>query len=98
MSPAELLEKGHELFETQTAENNPYKKIEELEKIMGKQTVESRWGRPGGRSRLKPFACLTDSLCYAVGEVYRAEKALKNVRQKLSCLKECLPLTRDSLR
>jgi len=36
----DLLEHGHEIFDTPTAENNPYKKIEELEKIIGKLTVE----------------------------------------------------------
>jgi len=36
----ELVDKGHEIFDTPTAENNPYKKIEELEKIIGKLTVE----------------------------------------------------------
>lgn len=36
----ELIDKGHEIFESPTAENNPYKKIEELEKIIGKLTVE----------------------------------------------------------
>lgn len=29
----ELVDKGHEIFEAPNAENNPYKKIEELEKI-----------------------------------------------------------------
>jgi putative transposase len=36
----ELIDRGHEIFETPTADNNPYKKIEELEKIIGKLTVE----------------------------------------------------------
>lgn len=36
----DLLENGHMLFEKPTADNNPEKKIEQLEKIIGKQTVE----------------------------------------------------------
>ncbi len=36
----ELINKGHILFEKPTPANNPYKQIEELQKIIGKQTVE----------------------------------------------------------
>ena len=36
----ELLSRGHELFEQKTASNNPHKKIDQLEKLIGKQTIE----------------------------------------------------------
>lgn len=36
----EFLESGHELFESPTAENSKEKKIEQLEKLIGKQTIE----------------------------------------------------------
>lgn len=36
----DFLDNGHQLFETPTAENSKEKKIEQLEKLIGKQTIE----------------------------------------------------------
>lgn len=36
----EFLQNGHELFESPTADNSKEKKVEELQKLIGKQTIE----------------------------------------------------------
>jgi putative transposase len=36
----EFLQNGHELFDSPTADNSKEKKIEQLEKLIGKQTIE----------------------------------------------------------
>ena len=36
----EFLQNGHELFESPTADNSREKKVEELQKLIGKQTIE----------------------------------------------------------
>lgn len=36
----EFLQNGHELFESATADNSKEKKVEDLQKLIGKQTIE----------------------------------------------------------
>lgn len=36
----DLLANGHQLFESPTTANDPDKKVEELQKLIGKQTIE----------------------------------------------------------